>query len=79
MLANEALKIEPNMSVERYSVSRMDAQGSLKLKVALNIKLSEENELKQEKTQNVTRSEKQLNGEECLDKQGRLHREAIKT
>eukprot|EP00957_Ditylum_brightwellii_P135823 10359882-Ditylum_brightwellii.AAC.1 len=71
----------------------MDTQGSLKWddptvepkepmikqKIALKTKLSEHNEPKQEKTQNVTRPEKQLNAEERLDKQGRLHREAIET
>eukprot|EP00957_Ditylum_brightwellii_P210137 15364599-Ditylum_brightwellii.AAC.9 len=93
MLANEPLKIEPNMSVDKYSAPRMDTQGSLKLDdatvepkgpmikqiIVLKTKPSEQNEPKQEKTRNVTRSKKQLNVEECLDKQGKLHREAIET
>eukprot|EP00957_Ditylum_brightwellii_P029140 2202513-Ditylum_brightwellii.AAC.1 len=66
MLANEMLKIEPNMPADKYSAPRMDTQGSLKLdypkvkpkepmikqKIVLKIKPSEQNDPKQEKTQN---------------------------
>eukprot|EP00957_Ditylum_brightwellii_P100889 7689213-Ditylum_brightwellii.AAC.1 len=43
------------------------------------IEQKEPRETKQEKTWNFTRFKKQINVEEHLDKQGRLHRDAMET